>query len=300
MQANEKLQTTLDQEKKLIFYKIMKYPVPRESQYFLFDEKIKIEQAPIQRLGTFEKSKDFSRPVENEYMEEYRKFIEKYSWLYKSLPFIQSIYLCNSITFNALNENSDIDLFIVTKKWCLRRARFFSEFYFRLFFLKRGLRSHTRKKFCLSFYVTQDSQNLYDVMLPQSDIYFMYWLAHLVPLYQETYENIYQHNKWLQGVLPGFPGKYTINIGTETGYGRSRWKKWSEFRFGGLWWKLIEFTLKALWLPIVIYKKNNLGAQWRWVIINRHMLKFHGDARKKIHLLYKVYIKRYEEKSIIK
>ncbi|MEI8092547.1 MAG: hypothetical protein WCG98_10800 [bacterium] len=116
MQANEKLQTTLDQEKKLIFYKIMKYPVPRESQYFLFDEKIKIEQAPIQRLGTFEKSKDFSRPVENEYMEEYRKFIEKYSWLYKSLPFIQSIYLCNSITFNALNENSDIDLFIVTKK----------------------------------------------------------------------------------------------------------------------------------------------------------------------------------------
>jgi len=110
------LTKTLELERQLVFYKIMKYPVPRDAEYFLFDEKAKMDQVHIQRLGTFEKSKDFSRPQENPYMEEYRKFINKYSWLYKSLPFIKSIYLCNSITFNALNEESDIDVFIVAKK----------------------------------------------------------------------------------------------------------------------------------------------------------------------------------------
>lgn len=71
-------------------------------------------------------------------------------------------------------------------------------------------------------------------MLPNNDIYFIYRLAHLVPLYQETYENIYKQNKWIQSVLPEFPGKYTINIGTETIYGRSRWKKFWEFWTGGI------------------------------------------------------------------
>jgi hypothetical protein len=32
------------------------------------------------------------------------------------------------------------------------------------------------------------------------------------------------------------------------------------------------------------------------VIINKHMLKFHGDIRKRVHLLYEVYIKSYKTK----
>lgn len=112
----EKIQNTLQLERQLVFYKIMKYPVPSEAEYFVFNEKAKGDPVHIQRLGNFEKSKDFSRPSENPYMEEYRKYINKYTWLYKSLPFVTSIYLCNSITFNALSDHSDIDLFIITKK----------------------------------------------------------------------------------------------------------------------------------------------------------------------------------------
>jgi hypothetical protein len=258
------------------------------------------QEHQIKRIGEFTPTQGwFSRNKKNEYMDEYIRYIDKFSWLYRSLPFIQSIYLCNSITFNALNDNSDIDLFIVTKKWALRRARFFSELYFLLLFLKRGVHGNTRKKFCLSFYVTQDSQNLYNIMLPQNDIYFIYRLAHLVPLYQESYENIYKDNKWLQSVLPGFPGKYAINIGNEITYGRSRWKKFREFRCWWPRWQLLELVIKALRLPIVIYKKNKMKDLWRGIIINKHMLKFHGDIRKKVHLLYEVYIKKYREKNIM-
>jgi hypothetical protein len=136
-------------------------------------------------------------------------------------------------------------------------------------------------------------------MLPQNDIYFIYRLAHLVSLYQESYENIYKDNKWLQSVLPGFPGKYTINIGTQTTYGRSKRKKFREFRCGWLRWQLLELLIKVLRLPIVIYKKNKMKDLWRGVIINKHMLKFHGDIRKKVHLLYEVFIKGYREKNIM-
>jgi len=298
---NDETIKLLEQEKQLIFYKIMKYPIPKESQYFLFDEKNKGEKEKIKRIGEFSKQEGwFSWTKENPFMQEYRRFIDKFSRLYKSIPFVHSIYLCNSITFNALTDESDIDLFIVTKKWALWRARFFSELYFRIFFLKRGLHSHKRKKFCLSFYVTEDNQNLYNIMLPQNDIYFIYWLAHLVPLYQETYENIYKHNKWLQSVLPNFPEKFTINIGTETIYGKSRWKKFREFRCWWLWWKVLEAIIKCLRLPLVIYKKNKMQHQWRWIIINNRMLKFHGDIRKKVHLLYEVHIKKYREKALMK
>jgi predicted nucleotidyltransferase len=46
-------------------------------------------------------------------MDEYLQEIEKLKPILKSIPFIEHIYLCNSITFNSLNKESDIDLFII-------------------------------------------------------------------------------------------------------------------------------------------------------------------------------------------
>ena len=209
------------------------------------------------------------------------------------------MYLCNSITFNALDEDSDIDILIITKKNALRRARFRSEIYFRLFLIKRGLTSK-RKKFCLSFYVSQNNQNFYHIMLPDNDIYFIYRLAHLVPLYQETYENIYKHNNRIQGTLPNFPGKHIIDIGISPEFGKTNWKRFQEFFCGGIRGKVVEKIIKYIRLPLVIYKKNKFGKSGRGIIISDTMLKFHKDKRKKIHLLYKIYLKRYQEKQLLK
>jgi len=52
---NDETIKLLEQEKQLIFYKIMKYPIPKESQYFLFDEKNKGEKEKIKRIGEFSK-----------------------------------------------------------------------------------------------------------------------------------------------------------------------------------------------------------------------------------------------------
>jgi predicted nucleotidyltransferase len=56
-------------------------------------------------------------------MSAYLDHIQSYARLYRSIPFVEQIYLCNSITFNALHEGSDIDILIITKPGMLWLAR---------------------------------------------------------------------------------------------------------------------------------------------------------------------------------
>ncbi len=276
-QVTTDIQDVIANQKHLLFYQIMQYPIPRESSLFFFDSLAQ---------GRNDSSDKFSWDQKNPYMDEYTRYIWKLARLYRSVPFVQSMYLCNSITFNALSKNSDIDIFIITKPWALRRARLWSVLLFSIFFLRRSPWNNKRKKFCLSFYVTQDHQNLYDIMLPQNDIYFIYWLAHLVTLYQETPENIYSHNTRLKWVLSNFPNHHCINIWTKVYHWKNRFKRFFEFLSGGVWWETIESLIKLVRLPIVIYKTKHLKNKWQWILISKNILKFHMDIRQKVHLLY--------------
>ena len=279
MTYTQDLQETLQDKHNLIFYKIMHYPIPKQWEIFVAEEKTSVNT---------KNNEDFSRIERNTHMDEYLKYIKKFTRLYKSLPFIKKIYLCNSITFNALKEDSDIDLFIVTKRGALRRARFFSAVMFFIFWIKRSL-TNKKRKFCLSFYVTEDAQNLYSISLPQVDIYLSYWLAHLVPLYQENKEtdNIYKYNNRVKEILPNLPEKQNITIGIQTTHGISKFKKWTEIICGGVFSQVFESIIKVIWLPILLYKTNHDKKNRANIIINNTMLKFHNDIRQKIHLLYK-------------
>ena len=236
----------------LMFYEVMKYPIPQQWRYFLCEKKQEETASP-------ERVEQFSRNKKNPYMDEFVGYINKYSRLFKSIPYIQSIYLCNSLTFNAIKSDSDIDLFIITKKNSLRRARFRSVALFFIFGLKRTL-SKKAKKFCLSFYVTEDHQNLYDISLPQTDIYLIYRLAHLVPLYHETQppKSIYEYNTWIQTLLPNLPKQHLINIGTNITYGTSSFKRFREKWLGGGIGHVVEYLIKTIRLPIIIYKTKKL------------------------------------------
>jgi hypothetical protein len=48
-------------------------------------------------------------------MDEYLKEIKRLKPTFQSIPFVEQIFLCNSISFNALDKNSDIDLFIIAE-----------------------------------------------------------------------------------------------------------------------------------------------------------------------------------------
>lgn len=275
----KQIQEILNYKDHLLFYEIMKYPIPKEWQYFLCEKKY---------LWDIKKNNGFSRDKPNKYLIEYLEIIKKHGWLFKSLPFVKTIYLCNSITFNKLEEDSDIDLFIITKQNSLRLARFFSVVLFFLLWLKRTKRNKSRK-YCLSFYVTEDQLNLYNISLPQTDIYLTYRLAHLVLLYNEdkTLEDIYKHNKWIYPILPNLSKEYHINLWLDIFYGTTSFKRFIEKVLRWFFWGIIENLIRTLRLPIVIYKTKKLKENWWWIVINKFMLKFHLDQRKRISLIYK-------------
>lgn len=88
----------------------MNYPLPTPIDFFS-PHKTSINETKITRDKT------------NSYTDRYVQKIKKYARIYKSIPFVKAIYLCDGISFNASKETSDIDLFFVVEDGCIRRAR---------------------------------------------------------------------------------------------------------------------------------------------------------------------------------
>ena len=93
----------------------MNYPIPKNAG--LFFQYSDTKRTNIKKLlKDIEKQEDsFSRDKKSKHMDEYLKEIERLKKTFQSIPFIEQIFLCNSISFNALDENSDIDLFIIAE-----------------------------------------------------------------------------------------------------------------------------------------------------------------------------------------
>ncbi|MDR0369626.1 MAG: hypothetical protein LBH96_03840 [Candidatus Peribacteria bacterium] len=214
----------------------MGYPIPKQTGYFLEGKK--------QKLST--PSHEFSRNKKNTLMEEYLEIIEDFENIYKSIPFIEEIYLCNSISFNALHSESDIDLFIITQPKRIRTAKFRAMI---LFFFRKSKRTLKKKKrrFCLSFFVTSDEQNLYKISLKSIDIYLAYWIQHLVLLYKDNPEKkslLFKKNKRIQGILPNYPQQQSIYLENKVFTGKSKFKTTIEKLSKGIFGDGIEYLLK--------------------------------------------------------
>lgn len=258
----------------------MNYSVPKQKEFFYFATK-------TNKTGKI--NHWFSRETKDKLMNQFIEKINKYGKLYQSIPFVKEIFLCNSISFNTLKRDSDIDIFIITKKNSIRRARFFSAIFFKLLWIKRSMKNK-KQKFCLSFYITEDHKNLYPIIIEKTDIYLTYRLAHLVPLYQESLNknSLFIKNKRFKELMPNHPEEYCITIWNKIFTWKSKIKKWLEFIF---WWTIghiLEKIIKFIRLPILLNKIKKLWPSWKQIVINDEMLKFHNDIRDQIHLLYKI------------
>ena len=95
----------------------MNYPIPKNAElFFQFSET---ESTNTNKLlkdrSKICQNNSFSRDKKSDYINEYIKEIKRLESTFKSIPFVKQIFLCNSLSFNALDENSDIDLFIITE-----------------------------------------------------------------------------------------------------------------------------------------------------------------------------------------
>lgn len=129
----------------------------------------------------------------------YWKKVRRFYWFFSLCPFIELICVCNSLPIYAVEENSDIDLFIVTKKNRLFLARIFISLISSLLRIRRH-GNKISERFCLSFYVTEENMDMKKVALEPYDIYLAYWLKTMEPISgnYEVYQKLIDLNRpWL-------------------------------------------------------------------------------------------------------
>ena len=277
--------------KKLLFYDIMWYNYPKDKNYFSINPQL-IEWD----FFDIKKKKTLSSNTK-----EQEKILNKYHFLYKQIPFIDSIYVCNSLSFKSINENSDIDLFIVTKEKRIFLAKLFLWIFLKIFWMYW---THQKNKFCIWFYVTKNNQDFYPISIFPIDLYLAYWIAHLQPLYSENGNyDIYKENIWVKEIIPNynFEEKKILDIK------KSEWKwiikKVLETIF---WFDFFNKTIWLIWKNRMNRKKKKMWQKWKNIIISDNMLKFQApDIRKNVYLKYKIlknnsFIKekKVEEKSL--
>lgn len=279
----------------LRFYEIMSYPVPKNAELFFqySDTERTNANKILKNIDEDELWNWFSRDKKSEYMDEYLKEIKRLKSTFQSIPFVEQIFLCNSISFNALDENSDIDLFIIAEPGRIRTVKFRSMILFTLKWAKRFWKK-IRKKICLSFFITSNLQNLYPISLPTLDIYLAYRIAHLVLIYQpdkEINNSFFENNKWVKGILPNYQEKQTISLWINPFYWNTKFKNVMETLWNGFLWNIFEWVVKYIQKTVICLKRMRNPVWNKDVIISDTMLKFHQDIREKVSLKYNVKIK---------
>lgn len=280
--------------KRIIFYDSMHYPYPQHEDYYRYINEIRrnesegneTENNSEERNETVsDHDKVFSRENECTLMDEYRAYILSLQKLFSSLPFVRQIYLCNSITFNALHPWSDIDICIICRRGYLWAARIWSVIFFLYYKIKRsGWKSGDHsKKFCLSFSIDESAADLYPIRNSEGDRYLVYRLAHTVLLYSDDTLSdsfLWQANKKLLSFLPNHPQRQTINIGIEVFRGNAKIKNVIE-KVTQTWiGRCVIFLIKQSRKQRIYYKKNKLSVNvQRYIIISNTILKFYDDKR---------------------
>lgn len=201
--------------------------------------------------------------------------------LYRFIPYIKMVAVCNSLAYSNARDESDIDLFIITQRSKIWLARFFAIILVRLVGFRPSPR-HRRDAYCLSFFVDEDYLDLRGVALGKHDVYLAYWIKELMPIYdpQALYEKFLAANHWTDDYLSrAYPTIFAQTLKTSF---------WS-----GCWAKLVGFfssppglarwldgLYRVLQLQIIDSRLKSMVNVDTRVVVNEHMLKFHYNDRR--------------------
>ncbi len=206
------------------------------------------------------------------------------SKLIKRFPYVRGIMLSGSIAKNYMDEQSDIDYFIITAPNRLWVCRLFFVLVQKIIFLNRY------KYFCYNYMVDEKHMHITD-----QSFYTAIEASTVLPVYNiNIYHQFIQENEWMQDYFPNYPTASTTLL-------TNRQSKIQRFieplfnnKFGG-------------WLDVFLMKK--IEAKWRRnyskkmfdgtqnLYLTRHTAKAHTEGHyNKIMMLFKNKKKYYEEK----
>ncbi|MFH1286512.1 MAG: hypothetical protein ABII02_02045 [Candidatus Magasanikbacteria bacterium] len=209
-----------------------------------------------------------------------RRAARKLRWI----PFVRAMFVCNTVASASASEGSDIDVFIVIRNGRMWLSRFFVTGALSLFRLRRS-KKNIADKICLSFYVTDDHLNLSDVKLPHDDIYLMYWIDQLIPVYDPEHvrQQMMQENRWVKKYLPNALLEYNIIPRYRVLDLRlpRKFRRVFETMWKGSYGDILEGQAKGFQKKKMSFNKKSLQhASDSRVVVSDTMLKFHENDRR--------------------
>ncbi|MFY8109728.1 MAG: nucleotidyltransferase domain-containing protein [Bacteroidia bacterium] len=138
------------------------------------------------------KELDVKRENGQKYAERLMKKAVKYSNIINSFPFVRSVCISGSLSKGCVDEQGDIDYFIVTEPQRLWITRTLLIAFKKLFLL------NSHKYFCVNYFV--DTKHL---EIPDKNIFTATELLTLLPMNgKKIYYDLIQNNEWAYTYLP--------------------------------------------------------------------------------------------------
>jgi len=212
-----------------------------------------------------------------------KKAARKLRWI----PFLKAIFICNTLSAKTATEDSDIDFFIVAQQDRVWLVRFFANIVLKLFGLRIRINADKIKdKICLTFFTSINRIDLSKVAIDQPDIYLVYWIQQLYPLYDPDnyYKEIIQANDWIKNYTPNCNDNKKVV--TKDKVEPTRLSKTISKVLTAMWQgsygdiletqsrKLQEYRLKS-------YLGHNYENNEPNVIIKKNIIKLHKDDKRK-------------------
>lgn len=216
----------------------------------------------------------------------------KYSFLFRFVPFLKAVFVCNSLSFGNVKDGSDIDIFVIASKNRLFITRFFITIFLHFFRVRR----HGNKisgRFCLSFFVDESHLNLKDIAL-QNDIYLSFWIKKLVLVFSENFshEILLNNNLWIydfvsKDISPLFFAKIKH---------KSFLIRFLENLFPNFFINFFEKFLKQRQINKARKSFSVLDKEKASIVISKNMLKFHNHDKRAF--LNSLYVQKYGKQKI--
>lgn len=195
----------------IIYYDIFNYPL---TEYDIMNNcglsntsskpcsnalKYLIEKNIIYKLGDhYSLSKDqqaVDRRVKgNKQAEKWLKKSRRFSRLISWFPFVRGISLSGSLSKGFVDEDPDIDYFIITKPNRLWIARTLLIGFKKIFLL------NSYKYFCLNYFVTQDNMEI-----EEKNLFTATEIATMIPVFgNHVKRSFFENNQWIREFFPNF------------------------------------------------------------------------------------------------
>ncbi len=206
------------------------------------------------------------------------------------IPFVRMTALVNTLAISAADQESDIDIFVVSERKHLWLVRLLCVAYLQLI-RKRPTAKTKTDMICASFFASDDSLDFSSLQIPidpqagLGDLYLAWWVSRIVPIYDagEYAKKFFDANGWASHVFPNRRVYHTSSLRTvRLGWG-SRVLKICMEAFIALGRSLSEKLSRSIQMHSLSQNLRVLLNRDTRVVMNDRILKLHvRDTREEL------------------